>query len=80
MNVPYPSVAAINIYFGRTTVQRVIHSLTPVHSAASLSIATMDCNAMPDSRFQSNFSNGCVNAVFNYSMPINDPNAMNSCK
>jgi len=33
----------------------------------------MSSNAMPDSGFQSNFSNGCVNAVFNYSVSINNP-------
>jgi len=29
--------------------------------------------AMPDSGFQSNFSNGYVNAVFNYAVSINSP-------
>jgi len=33
----------------------------------------MSYNAMPDSGFQSNFSNTYVNAIFNYSMSINIP-------
>jgi len=68
-------VVAINILITHA-VQRTTHLLAPVHSAVGLSVA-MICNAMPDSRFQSNFSNGCVNAVFNYSMTINN---LCSCK